>query len=122
MHPDEVVSALRAAYPGELPHDDDAAGWAARRRAVLVARVAGDGDAALAVSSGCAATGAARHRSALTAQAGLALARLDSGRLVDCTTCGGRLPFARLDAVADVVACAACRRASTDGPDTRWCR
>lgn len=122
MSPAPGVSALRRAYPVELPDEQVASAWAAARRAVLQARVTGDDDGRLAVSSGCAATGAARHRSALTEQAALALSRLDDGSLVSCARCASPLPFDRLDALPGVVDCADCRRAGAPGVDTRWCR
>lgn len=121
MTPTPVV-ALRGAYPHDLPDDAAAAAWLRRRRDVLTARVAGDADGTLAVSSGCAASGAARHRSALTEQAVLALSRLEDGSLVRCLSCDAPLAFDRLDAAPGVVACAACRRATSGGVDTRWCR
>lgn len=120
-HP-PAVAALRAAYPGLLTDDGLASAWVEVRRDRLLQRVVGDGDASLAVSSGCAATGANRHRSTLTEQAGLALQRLEAGSLVDCTSCGLRLDFERLDAAPGVVACAACQRDAAAAPDTRWCR
>ncbi len=117
-----AVTALREAYPERLPDDDSAVSWALVRRRALLDRVAGDDDGLSAVSSGCAATGAARHRTALTEQARLALERFDAGQLVDCAVCGHRLDFDRLDAVPGVVACAVCRRAGAPELDTRWCR
>lgn len=117
-----AVTALRRAYPIALPDDGAAQAWVLARDALLRARVVGDGDAALAVSSGCAATGATRHRRALHEQAGQALARLGDGSLVDCARCGRRLAFERLDAAVGVVDCADCRRAEAGAPDTRWCR
>lgn len=117
-----AVTALRCAYPVELPDDGAAQAWVCARGALLRARVDGDGDATLAVSSGCAATGATRHRRALHEQAGQALTRLRDGSLVDCARCGRRLDFERLDAVVGVLDCADCRRARAGSPDTRWCR
>ena len=116
------VVALRRAYPAELPDDDAAATWWGLRRDLLLARVTGDGDAALAVSSGCAATGASRHRSDLVAQADRALKRLQDGTLIDCVACGRRLDFDRLDAAPAAVDCTACRTAAAGALDTRWCR
>ncbi len=116
------VTALRRAYPVALPDDGKAQAWVSARGAVLRARVDGDGDASLAVSSGCAATGATRHRRALHEQAGEALVRLRDGSLVDCARCGRRLDFERLDALVGVVDCADCRRTEAGAPDTRWCR
>ena len=117
-----AVSALRRAYPTQLPTDEAALVWATSRRRALQDRIAGDADGLLAVSSGCAATGAARHRTSLTEQAQLALRRLDAGHMVDCADCGDRLDFDRLDAAPGVVACATCRRAGASAPDNRWCR
>lgn len=117
-----AVAALRTAYPRLLPDDRRAAAWVALRRDRLLERTLDDSHASQSVSSGCAATGAARHRTALTEQAGLALQRLDDGSLVDCAGCGTRLDFERLDAAPAVVACAACRRRTAAAPDTRWCR
>ena len=113
---------MRRAYPTLLADDGHAAAWVDDRRHQLLDRLVADGDAALAVSSGCAATGANRHRRVLTEQAGLALGRLDDGSLVDCADCGRRLDFERLDAAPGVVSCAHCRRAAAGAPDTRWCR
>lgn len=117
-----AVAALRRAYPAELPDDAAAAAWWGVRRDLLLARVTGDGDAALAVSSGCAATGASRHRSGLVAGADRALRRLQDGTLVDCVACGRRLDFDRLDAAPAAVDCTACRTAASGALDTRWCR
>ena len=117
-----ALAALRRAYPSELPDDAAAAAWWGVRRDLLLARVAGAGDAALAVSSGCAATGASRHRSGLVAHAELALQRLQDGTLVDCIGCGRRLDFDRLDAGPAAVDCTTCRRAAAGTLDTRWCR
>lgn len=117
-----AVAALRRAYPVELPDDAAATAWWGVRRDVLLRRVTDDGDAALAVSSGCAAGGAHRHRSGLVEQADRALQRLHDGTLVDCAACGHRLDFARLDAAPGAVDCTTCRRAAAGSPDTRWCR
>ncbi|MBC7375097.1 MAG: hypothetical protein H7323_14005 [Frankiales bacterium] len=117
-----AVTALRRAYPDHLPDDQSASRWALLRRQALQDRVLGDDDSLFAVSSGCAATGATRHRTALTEAARLALERFDAGQLVDCAVCGDRLDFDRLDAAPGVVACAACRRAGAPELDTRWCR
>ena len=117
-----AVAALRAAYPTLLPDDRLAAAWVGLRRDRLLERTLGGSQSSLSVSSGCAATGAVRHRRALTEQAGVALQRLDDGSLVDCVRCGRRLDFERLDAAPGVVACAACRRGTEAAPDSRWCR
>ena len=116
------MTALRAAYPAQLPDDDSALTWALLRRRALEDRALGDDDGLLAVSSGCAATGATRHHTAVTEQARLALERFDAGTLVDCAVCGDRLDFDRLDAATGVMACAVCRQAGTPELDTRWCR
>lgn len=112
-------AALRRAYPEQLPDDQAAERWVHTRRQELVRRATIDADGPLAVSSGCAASGSARHRQGLAEAAVAALARLDDGTLVDCAGCGRRLDFDRLDAAPAVVFCAECGRVPVD---TRWCR
>jgi RNA polymerase-binding transcription factor DksA len=94
-------------------------GWLPRRRAALVERLAGS-DRALAVSSGCAASGAARHADEVESRAAVALARLDAGLADCCEDCGARIPRERLDAVLTATRCLPCAGPGT--VDTRWCR
>jgi len=110
---------LRQAYPDSLPDDRAAEQWVSARRSELRRRVRSDGDGTLAVSSGCAASGSARHRRGLADAAETALSRLDAGTLVDCAGCGRRLAFDRLDAAPAVVTCTGCGHVPVD---TRWCR
>lgn len=110
---------LRLAYPASLLTDDAAERWVHLRRSELRRRVATDDDGPLAVSSGCAASGSARHRRGLADAARTALSRLDAGTLVDCAGCGRRLAFDRLDAAPAVVMCTDCGHVPVD---TRWCR
>lgn len=101
------------------PTDAPDRAWLLARRAALVARLAST-DAASAVSSGCAASGAARHATEVEARAGLALARLDAGLADRCADCGGSIPRERLDAVLTATRCVPCAGPGT--VDTRWCR
>ena len=110
-----AVAMLRRDHP-----DVDAEAWVAARRALLLARSAGSPDVALAVSSGCAASGARTHAGVLADDAAHALARLDAGTLTRCETCDALLPFARLDAAPVATRCTGCVR--PDAFDTRWCR
>ncbi len=72
--------------------------WVHARRTSLVERLASP-DRGLAVSSGCAASGAARHADEIESRAARALERLDAGLTDWCEDCGGRIPRERLDAV-----------------------
>lgn len=93
--------------------------WVHARRRALVERL-GSVDRGLAVSSGCAASGAARHADEVESRAALALERLDAGLAGSCAECGGPIPRERLDAVLTVTRCVACAGPGT--VDTRWCR
>lgn len=77
-------------------------------------------DRGLAVSSGCAANGAARHANEVESRAALALNRLDAGLAGSCEDCGGPIPHERLDAVLTATRCVPCAGPGT--VDTRWCR
>ncbi len=98
------------------PHVD-ATDWVARRRARLLARGAGQ---VLAVSSGCAVSGAGRHATQLAEDAARALARLDEGLATRCEVCFEVLSLERLDAAPAAVRCTRCARPYV--VDTRWCR
>lgn len=93
--------------------------WVQARRTALLERLASS-DRGLAVSSGCAASGAARHADEVERRAVLALERLEAGLAGCCEDCGGRIPRERLDAVLTVTRCVAC--AGPGVVDTRWCR
>ncbi len=93
--------------------------WVQARRTALVERLAGSGRG-LAVSSGCAASGAARHDDEVERRAARALERLDAGLAGTCEDCGGPIPRERLDAVLTVTRCVPCAGPGT--VDTRWCR
>lgn len=96
----------------------DATDWVARRRARLQAR--GAGDVTVAVSSGCATSGAGRHATQLAEDADRALTRLDAGLATRCEVCSGVLSLERLDAAPAAVRCTRCARPYV--VDTRWCR
>lgn len=93
--------------------------WLRARRAALVERLSSS-DWGRAVSSGCAANGAARHATEIEARAAAALERLDAGHAAICEDCAGPIPFERLDAVLTVTRCVPCAGPGT--VDTRWCR
>ncbi len=93
--------------------------WVQARRTALVQRLASS-DRGLAVSSGCAASGAARHADEVESRAALALQRLDAGLAGSCEDCGGPIPRERLDAVLTATRCVPCAGPGT--VDTRWCR
>ena len=93
--------------------------WVQARRTALVERLSGS-DRGVAVSSGCAASGAARHADEIESRAALALQRLDAGLAGSCEECGGPIPRERLDAVLTVTRCVPCADPGT--VDTRWCR
>lgn len=112
-------AALLAAHPARFD-SGSAAVWVHERRRLLTSRVDGGTDAALAVSSGCAATGAARHARALADDARHALARLDAGQGPLCETCGDVMAFDRLDGAPVAVRCTRC--VPSQQADTRWCR
>ncbi len=94
-------------------------GWVRARRTALVERLASS-DGGLAVSSGCAATGAARHADEIKSRAVRALERLDAGLAGWCEDCAGPIPRERLDAVLTATQCVPCAGPGT--VDTRWCR
>ncbi|GAC1611154.1 MAG: hypothetical protein NVS3B26_22150 [Mycobacteriales bacterium] len=82
--------------------------------------MATSGDFYLAIDSGCAASGAARHADKIEAKAALALERLEAGLAESCEGCGGPIPRERLDAVLTATRCVPCAGPGT--VDTRWCR
>ncbi len=94
-------------------------GWTQARRTALLARLASS-DRSLSVSSGCAASGAARHAEDVESRAALALARLEAGLAEACEDCGGPIARERLDLVLTATRCIACAGPGT--VDTRWCR
>lgn len=94
-------------------------GWVQARRTALVERLASSARG-LAVSSGCAASAAARHADEVEGRAALALERLDAGLAGSCRDCGGPIPRERLDAVLTATRCVPCAGPGT--VDTRWCR
>ena len=77
-------------------------------------------DLTIAVSSGCAASGAARHAREIEARPARALERLLAGLTESCEECGGSIPRERLDAVLTATRCVPCAGSGT--VDTRWCR
>ena len=93
--------------------------WLRSRRQALMERLASL-DLSFAVSSGCAASGAARHAGEVEARAARALMRLDQGLAESCEECGGPIPRERLDAVLTATRCVPC--AGPGAVDTRWCR
>lgn len=93
--------------------------WVRARRAALVERLASS-DRRLSVSSGCAASGAARHADEVESRAALALERLDAGLAGCCQDCGQPISRERLDALLTVTRCVPCAGPGT--VDTRWCR
>lgn len=95
--------------------------WVQARRRALVERLASH-DLTIAVSSGCAASGAARHAGDMEARAARALERLLAGLVESCEECGGPIPRERLDAVLTATRCAPCAGSGTGAADTRWCR
>ena len=117
--PAPAVAALLRDHPGRFD-TDRAAAWVQARRALLVARCAGSPDAPLAVSSGCAASGAQTHGHGLADDARAALVRLEDGSLTRCAVCGDRLDADRLDGAPAATTCTGCAR--PDRFDARWCR
>lgn len=93
--------------------------WVRSRRRALVERLASH-DLTIAVSSGCAASGAARHAGEIEARAARALERLLAGLAETCEECGGPIPRERLEAVLTATRCVSCAGPGT--VDTRWCR
>jgi hypothetical protein len=93
--------------------------WVHARRTALVQRLA-NSHRGLAVSSGCAASGAARHADEIESRAARALERLDAGLTGSCEDCGGVIPRERLDAILTATRCVPCAGPGT--VDTRWCR
>ena len=118
-----AVEALLRAYPGSFAGAGGAAAaqaFVGARRELLAGRCGGRADVPLAVSSGCAASGAHTHARMLADQGAHALARLDAGLAPWCERCDGLLPLERLEAAPAAVRCTAC--APSGGVDTRWCR
>lgn len=111
--------ALLVAYPGRFTRVT-ATSWVQTRRDLLCARIGPDTDRPLAVSSGCAASGAHLHGAVVSRDAASALRRLDAGVGTACEWCGATLVFERLDGVPAAVRCTGC--APRSGADTRWCR
>ncbi len=93
--------------------------WAQARRTALVERLASS-DRGLAVSSGCAASAAARHADEVESRAALALQRLDAGLASSCEDCGDPISRERLDAVLTATRCVPCAGPGT--VETRWCQ
>lgn len=93
--------------------------WEQTRRTELVGILASR-DPAVAVSSGCAETGAARHAAEVESRAVVALRRLDAGLADSCEDCGAVIPRERLDAVVTATRCMQCVEPGV--VDTRWCR
>lgn len=93
--------------------------WLRSRREALTERLASH-DLSFAVSSGCAASGAARHADKIEAKAARALERLEAGLAEYCEECGGPIPRERLVAVLTATQCVPCAGPGTS--DTRWCR
>ncbi len=110
LHDDDVP----AAEPAEVDQS-----WVQDRRSALVERLA-NADRGLAVSSGCAASGAARHADEIEGRAARALERLDAGLTGWCEDCGASIPQERLDAILTATRCVPCAGPGT--VDTRWCR
>lgn len=95
------------------------AGWVRSRREALLDRLASRAVTS-AVSSGCAASGAARHAGEIEARAARALERLLAGLTEVCEECGGPISRERLDAVLTATRCVLCAESGT--VDRRWCR
>ena len=114
-----AATALEQAYPGTFTAEQ-AQAWVAQRRALLHERRAGGTDLGLAVSSGCAATGARSHAQGLAEDAAHALDRLDRGLGTRCERCDAVLPLERLEGAPAAVRCTGCSRAYE--VDTRYCR
>jgi hypothetical protein len=93
--------------------------WLRSRREALTERLMSH-DLSFAVSSGCAASGAARHADKIEAMAAKALERLEAGLAESCEECGGPIPRERLDVVLTATRCVPCAGPGT--VDTRWCR
>ena len=121
---DAAADALLRAYPGRFA-PAAARAWVLARRQLLTDRLAGTTQlglavVGLAVSSGCAATGARSHAQGLADDAAHALARLEAGLGPICEVCEQVLVFDRLDSAPAAVRCTGCVRAYQ--VDTRWCR
>lgn len=101
------------------PMADGMQSWEQTRRTALMGILASR-DPTVAVSSGCAATGAARHAAAVGSRAAVALSRLDAGLADTCEGCGAVIPRERLDAVLTATRCVLC--VGPGAVDTRWCR
>jgi hypothetical protein len=111
------MSPVNQQSPTALAEAD--ACWVRSRRRALMERLASH-DLTIAVSSGCAASGAARHASEIEARAARALERLLAGLTESCEECGGPIPRERLDAILTATRCVPCAGSGT--VDTRWCR
>ena len=88
---DAAADALLRAYPGRFAPAEGQA-WVLARRQLLTDRLAGTTQlglavVGLAVSSGCAATGARSHAQGLADDAAHALARLEAGLGPICEVC-----------------------------------
>jgi hypothetical protein len=116
---DLACDALLAAYPGRFTAAS-ATAWVRERRARLTERAGPRTDHGLAVSSGCAASGAHSHVQVVAAEAAHALRRLDAGLGPVCDRCASVLAYERLDGAPAAVRCTRCTAPST--ADTRWCR
>ena len=119
-----ATDALLRAYPGRFA-PAAAQAWVQARRQLLTDRLAGTTQVGLAVvglavSSGCAATGARSHAQGLADDAAHALARLEAGLGPWCEVCDEVLVFDRLDSAPAAARCTGCVRAYQ--LDTRWCR
>lgn len=117
--PASPAEALVRAYP-ERFGAGSAQAWVTVRRQLLTDRSSGGTDRSLAVSSGCAATGARSHARRLADDAAHALRRLDAGLAGQCEVCGAVLDLDRLDSAPSAVRCTGCVPAYD--VDTRWCR
>ena len=114
-----AAAALLSAYPGRFT-PADAEAWVAAKRQLLLDRSRPGPDLGLAVSSGCAATGARAHAREMADAASHALSRLDAGVGPRCESCDEVLAFDRLESAPAAVRCTGCVRPYD--PDTRWCR
>lgn len=113
------IEALLSAYPRQFT-SGTAERWVLARRLLLNQRISPSDDLVLAVSSGCAASGARAHARELAHDAAYALSRLDAGLGTTCERCSMTLPIERLDSAPTAVRCTGC--ATPSKADTRWCR
>lgn len=116
---DPACNALLAAYPDRFT-TASATAWVEDRRDRLRERAGPRTDHSVAVSSGCAASGAHSHVQVVAAEAAHALRRLDAGLGPVCERCASVMAFDRLDGAPAAVRCTGCTAPST--ADTRWCR